>query len=89
MNNQCDCDLLKEDQTGFKDWDDFYTFKSEIEKNQLLKRIYGEISIDGENPVVDNDIQGWFQCQQCKSKWCLHMPDPPFEGEWVKAIWRR
>lgn len=85
----CECDLMKENQTGFNDWNDFYNFKNQVESNKIFKQIFGEISLDGEEPVVDNEIQGWFQCKKCFSKWCLHMPDPPFDGSWVKATWRK
>lgn len=84
----CECDSLKEDQAGFKDWDEFYNFKKLIEADPLFEELTEEKSLYGDE-LANAECQNWFQCLKCKVKWCLDMPDPPFDGEWLKATWRK
>lgn len=85
----CECDLLKEDQEGFKNWEDFYNFKNQVANNSLLKVIIGENSLNFDNEPANPESESWFECIKCGVKRCLHMPAPPFDGEWIKATWRQ
>ncbi len=60
-----------------------------VENNSLLKMIMGENSLNFYNEPANPESESWFQCLKCKVKWWLHVPDPPFDGEWVKATWRK
>jgi len=83
----CECNLLKKDQEGFKDGDDFSAFKNQIESNLLFKKLPEEKSLHTDHSV---EYENWFQCSKCGAKWCLVEPDIPYYmGNWIKVTWRQ
>lgn len=79
-NKICDCNSLKE-RRGFNGWEDYYNFKSQIEKSLHFE----QISVDVPVYKTEGFEEKWFRCVTCGQKWSLATPDPPFSGDWIEV----